>query len=127
MVGRTVMANPPIEICERSAVVRFKLKFNTDVDVRHVVVMRRRECEIIQGDKSAVQCSNEKLKTSLNNAHARYDPTFDRCCLSVLRTTIISLQQVLLHFVNISVYKTIFRLFSYNRIKCFCCSPYCRR
>ena len=40
----------------------------------------RRECEAILGDKSAAQCSNEQLKTSLNNAQARYSRSV---CLSV--------------------------------------------
>jgi len=36
-----------------------------------MVIVCRRECEVILGEKSAAHCSNEKLKTSLNNAQAR--------------------------------------------------------
>jgi len=49
--------------------------------------MCRRECEVILGDKSAAQCSNEKLKTSLNNAQARYRTSansYIQSCFSAL-------------------------------------------
>ena len=61
-----------------STVLERLQKFRIEVVVRgcvyfcRVSMMSRRECEIILGDKSAAQCSNEKLKTSLNNAQARY-------------------------------------------------------
>jgi len=49
--------------------------------------MRRRETEIIQGDRSSAECNNDKLKTSLNKAQIRYATT-NTCRTSLLDTTL---------------------------------------